>query len=158
MHFRRLWNGMFGPFGGQHTTTGAITIRLFSTISRTFVAHVVVAIWSRCILKPRLSGLHLIYERLVGYILIIIIIIALVARISLTLSTKRTGFIFSLNPVEDKIKYMYRFSYVKTPWISTKFLLLETRRCLCCNVYRCMKWTRGTDFKSWTRLFEFHLA
>ena len=31
-------------------------------------------------------------------------------------------------------------------------------RCPWCNGYRCRKWTRRHEFKSWTRLIAFHIA
>ena len=31
-------------------------------------------------------------------------------------------------------------------------------RCPCCIGYRRRKWTRLHEFKSWTRLIEFHIA
>ena len=35
---------------------------------------------------------------------------------------------------------------------------LSTWRCPWCNGYRCRKWTRRHEFKSWTRLIAFHIA
>ena len=34
----------------------------------------------------------------------------------------------------------------------------KTWRYTWCNSYRCWKWTRRHDFKSWTRLIAFHIA
>ena len=34
----------------------------------------------------------------------------------------------------------------------------SVRRCPWCNGYRCRKWTRRHELKSWTRLIAFHIA
>ena len=46
--------------------------------------------------------------------------------------------------------YWQQFNFLNCPWCK--------RRCPWCNGYRCSKWTRRHEFKSWTRLIAFHIA
>ena len=62
-----------------------------------------------------------------------------------------------LKESEKKDKYLDLAWELKKQW-NMKVTITPIMRCLWCNGYRSRKWTRRSEFKSWTRMIAFHIA
>ena len=65
--------------------------------------------------------------------------------------------------MDDTEGWLERFKYIHADsvtwwWWWWKTCTVIVARCPWCNGYRCRKWTRWHEFKSWTRLIAFHIA